>query len=118
MRNSLKRGLTLGKFAPLHQGHQWLLNTALAEMDEVVVIIYDCPERTDIPLPIRANWLRGLYPTVEVIEAWDGPCEVGDTPAIKKSHEDVTAQYFGAVCRSIMTLRPFKLVVDRFTPKY
>lgn len=88
MRNSLKRGLTLGKFAPLHQGHQWLLNTALAEMDEVVVIIYDCPERTDIPLPIRANWLRGLYPTVEVIEAWDGPCEVGDTPAIKKSHED------------------------------
>jgi HTH-type transcriptional repressor of NAD biosynthesis genes len=84
----LKRGLTLGKFAPLHQGHQLVLETALAEMDEVMVFIYDCPECTDIPLTIRANWLRQLYPTLEIIEAWDGPMEVGDSPEIKKKHED------------------------------
>jgi NadR type nicotinamide-nucleotide adenylyltransferase len=84
----LKRGLTVGKFAPLHQGHQLLLETALAEMDELIVIIYDCPELTDIPLTIRANWLRELYPTIELIEAWDGPLEVGDTPEIKKKQEN------------------------------
>ena len=34
----MKRGLTLGKYAPLHKGHQFVIETALAEMDEVVVI--------------------------------------------------------------------------------
>lgn len=84
---SLTHGLTLGKFAPLHRGHQWLLDTALAEVDKLSVIIYDAPETTAVPLAIRANWLRQLYPQIRVIEAWDGPTEVGDTPEIKKRHE-------------------------------
>lgn len=83
-----KHGLTLGKFAPLHQGHQRLIETALAEMDEVTVIIYDAPETTPIPLNIRAAWLRKLYPMLNVIEAWDGPTEVGDTPEVRHKHED------------------------------
>ena len=82
------RGLTLGKFAPLHQGHQLVIETALSEMDEVVAIIYDCPDTTDVPLTVRANWLRDLYPSVQVIEAWDGPLEVGHTDEIKRKHED------------------------------
>lgn len=83
-----KRGLTLGKFAPFHQGHQLLIETALAEMDEVIVIIYNCPEITTVPLNVRANWVRSIYPEAQVIEAWDGPTEVGPTPEIKKKHED------------------------------
>lgn len=81
-------GMTLGKFAPLHRGHQHVIETALAEMDEVIVVIYDAPETTSIPLPVRAGWIRSLYPTVEVIEAWGGPTEVGDTPEIKRMHEE------------------------------
>jgi NadR type nicotinamide-nucleotide adenylyltransferase len=83
----MKTGLTLGKFAPLHRGHQLLIEKALQENDHVIVMIYDCPETTTIPLPIRAGWIRRLYPAVEVIEAWDGPREVGDTPEIKRGHE-------------------------------
>ncbi|MBX9254913.1 AAA family ATPase [Desmonostoc muscorum CCALA 125] len=83
-----KCGLTLGKYAPLHKGHQFVIETALAEMDQLLVIIYDCPEVTAIPLTVRANWLRKLYPTIQVIEAWDGPTEIGDTPEIKKKHEE------------------------------
>lgn len=82
------RGLTLGKFAPLHSGHQHLIDTALAEVDELIVLIYDCPETIDIPLNVRSAWIRQLYPQVKVVEAWDGPTEVGDTPEIKKKHED------------------------------
>jgi HTH-type transcriptional repressor of NAD biosynthesis genes len=81
------RGLTLGKFAPLHKGHQFLIETALAEMDEVIVMVYDCPETIAVPLSVRAAWIRQLYPTVRVIEAWDGPTEIGDTPQIKAMHE-------------------------------
>lgn len=83
-----KHGLTLGKFAPLHKGHQFLIETALSEMDELTLIIYDAPETTSVPLDIRANWIRTLYPTIKVVEAWDGPTDVGDTPEIKKRHED------------------------------
>jgi hypothetical protein len=35
--SALKRGLTLGKYAPLHRGHQLVIETALAEMDETLV---------------------------------------------------------------------------------
>jgi NadR type nicotinamide-nucleotide adenylyltransferase len=85
---SKKRGLTLGKFAPLHKGHQLLIETALAETDELTAIIYDCPETIRVPLSVRADWIRKLYPDVLVVEAWDGPAEVGDTPEIRKRHED------------------------------
>lgn len=84
----MKRGLTLGKYSPLHKGHQFVIETALSEMDEVIVIIYDAPETTSIPLNIRANWLRKLYPQIKVVQAWDGPTEVGHTLRIKRIHED------------------------------
>lgn len=84
----MSHGLTLGKFAPFHRGHQFLIETALAEMDQVSVIIYDCPETTSVPLTVRADWIRVLYPQVNLITAWDGPTEVGDSPGIKQQHED------------------------------
>ncbi|CAG7645304.1 AAA family ATPase [Paenibacillus allorhizosphaerae] len=83
-----KTGLTLGKFAPLHRGHQLMIETAIRETDEVIVVIYDCPETIHIPLSVRANWIRMLYPQVHVIEAWDGPEETGHTDEIKRMHED------------------------------
>ena len=88
-------GLTLGKFAPLHRGHQYLIETALAEVDELAVVIYDCPETTCVPLPVRVGWLRALYPAVRVVEAWDGPLEMGDTPVIQRLHEDYLINTLG-----------------------
>ncbi|HEX9061399.1 MAG TPA: AAA family ATPase [Clostridia bacterium] len=82
-----KTGLVLGKFAPLHKGHQFMIETAIKEMDEVYVMIYDT-DLIEVPLHIRSRWIRTLYPSVKVIEAWDGPQEVGDTPRIKKLNED------------------------------
>lgn len=67
-----KIGLTLGKYAPLHLGHQWMFETALKEVDQLYVLIYQSSV-TNIPLNIRANWIRKLYPQIHVIEAWDGP---------------------------------------------
>jgi HTH-type transcriptional regulator, transcriptional repressor of NAD biosynthesis genes len=81
-----KIGLTLGKFAPLHKGHQNLIETALREMDNLIILIYEADE-TEIPLSVRARWLRKLYPQAEVLEAWDGPQTVGDTPEIRAMHE-------------------------------
>lgn len=81
-------GLTLGKFAPFHRGHQLVVETALREMDAVIVLLYDSPEVTDVPLPVRSAWVRTLYPAVRVIEAWSGPTETGNTPEIQRRHEE------------------------------
>ncbi|MDX9723329.1 MAG: adenylyltransferase/cytidyltransferase family protein, partial [Myxococcota bacterium] len=75
----MRRGLTLGKFAPFHRGHQLLVETALAEVDELFVMLYDT-DLIDVPLQIRAGWIQQLYPCVKLIEAWDGPDGYGDTP--------------------------------------
>lgn len=81
-------GLTLGKFAPLHKGHQFMFETALQEVDELIVVIYETTVTT-IPLHIRANWIRKLYPAVRVIEAWDGP----DGYSNDREHEIREEQY-------------------------
>lgn len=80
-------GFTFNKYAPLHAGHQLVIETALAEMDHLIVMIYDCPDVTPVPLPVRANWIRRLPPQVKIVEAWDGPMEVGNTPAITQMHD-------------------------------
>lgn len=67
-----KVGLTLGKFAPFHKGHQFIIETALKEVDELIVLIYDTSVMT-IPLSVRSRWIKALYPSVTIIEAWDGP---------------------------------------------
>lgn len=82
----MRRGLTLGKFAPFHRGHQMLVETALSEVDELVVMVY-ATDVTSVPLQVRAGWIRELYPTVGVIEAWDGPDGYGDTPEIRRVQE-------------------------------
>ena len=83
-----KTGFTLGKFAPLHKGHQLLIETALAECEEVIVLIYET-RVIDVPLATRANWIRKLYPQVKVIEGpWDGPEGHSSERAHEKMHED------------------------------
>lgn len=82
-----KTGLTLGKFAPLHRGHQYMIEMALREMDEVIVVVYDASEVTTLPLSVRGRWIKQLYPQVDVIEAPNGPTEVGYAERIMRMHE-------------------------------
>lgn len=79
--------LTLWKFCPFHKGHQYLIETALAEVDHLIVIIYDVPHTTAIPLTIRAQRIRKLYPQVDVIEWRAAPESYGTTEAIKREQE-------------------------------
>lgn len=82
-----KTGLTLGKFAPFHRGHQFMIETALREMNEVIVVIYDARDVTTLPLSVRAHWIKKLYPQIKVIEAPNGPTEVGYSERIMRMHE-------------------------------
>lgn len=87
MQHNLKTGLTLGKFAPFHKGHQLMIETAIQEMDEVIVLIYDDPI-INISLAIRAGWIREIYPKIIVLEGKKAPNDTGYTPEIMKIQED------------------------------
>ena len=45
----MKIGFTIGKFAPLHKGHQYLIEKGIKEMDKFYVIVYET-NVIDIPL--------------------------------------------------------------------
>ena len=76
-------GFTIGKFAPLHKGHQLLIETALKEMDEVYVVVYDT-DIIDINVEKRANWIKQLYPNIHIIYAYDSPKQYGlDKESVK-----------------------------------
>ena len=71
-----KIGFTIGKFAPLHKGHQLLIETALKEMDKFYVVVYET-DLIDIDVEKRANWIRNLYPNVEILIANNPPSKYG-----------------------------------------
>ncbi len=78
-----KIGFTIGKFAPLHKGHQYLIETALKEMDKFYIVIYET-DVINIPIKTRANWIKKLYPQVEILYAYHPPKQYGlDEKSVK-----------------------------------
>ncbi|MCI1187391.1 AAA family ATPase [Hymenobacter sp. DH14] len=69
-------GLVVGKFWPPHRGHQLLLETAAAQVAELLVLVYANPDSPAHPAAERAQWLRELYRGDELA---DGP-RIGPTP--------------------------------------
>ena len=79
----MKIGFTIGKFAPLHKGHQYLIEKGIKEMDEFYVIVYET-NVIDIPLEQRAKWIKELYPEVNILLAKNPPSQYGlDEESVK-----------------------------------
>src|SRR3989344_3512650 len=88
----MKTGLVVGKFAPLHSGHEYLLKTATGAVDTLVVLIYDTPDVTRVPLMMRAGWIRALYPDAVVLEGHNAPLRDVWTPERTREHEEFIKQ--------------------------
>ena len=59
-------GLVIGKFYPPHRGHKLLIDSAVAQSEQTVVIV--CAKSTDaIPGELRGQWLREIHPTARVM---------------------------------------------------
>lgn len=61
--------LIVGKFAPPHKGHQYLIETALQDqnVDEWIILVYSNPDfLPHMPSHRRAAWLQHLYPQTKV----------------------------------------------------
>lgn len=80
---SEKIGLFIDKFSILHTGHQLCIKYALSKVDKLITIIYD-DENSKIPLSVRSNWLRKLYPNMEIVESWFNLESVGEITQTQK----------------------------------
>jgi len=79
----MKIGFTIGKFAPFHKGHEFLINSALQEMDEFYVIIYDTPE-LNIDIKTKELWIKSKFPKVKILYAFNSPKQYGlDEKSVK-----------------------------------
>lgn len=61
-----KTGLVVGKFAPLHKGHELVINTALTQCETVIVLVYSNPDFSWMSAKTRAKWVRELFPQARV----------------------------------------------------
>ena len=71
-----KIGFTIGKFAPFHKGHEFLIETALKEMDKLIVVVYDT-DVIDVDTEKRAEWIKEKYPNVQIKFAHNPPSQYG-----------------------------------------
>src|SRR2546428_357732 len=63
---------------PLHRGHELLIDAALAECDDVTVVVYDSrPPGVYPPMPLakRLGWVTQLYPKLEQVVGLPDPLE-------------------------------------------
>lgn len=56
----MKRGLVIGKFLPVHQGHVALIEFAAAQCDELIVSM-SYTSKDAIPAVLRFNWITELF---------------------------------------------------------
>ena len=76
-------GFTIGKFAPLHKGHESLIEKGLKENDEFYILINDT-DVSNISLETRASWIKSLYPSAHIILGKNPPKQYGmDEESIK-----------------------------------
>lgn len=63
-------GVTVGKFFPLHVGHQHLLRTASASVDKLCVLVGHRPGQ-QLAGDTIAGWVREMVPTADVVTVTD-----------------------------------------------
>lgn len=84
-----RHALVVGKFAPLHHGHQLLIETARRESRSVTVLVYSNPDFPQFPQSIRADWIQVLHPDVQVLKPQGAPPDSAD----EASHREFVRHY-------------------------
>jgi HTH-type transcriptional regulator, transcriptional repressor of NAD biosynthesis genes len=76
-----KLGFVLGKFYPLHRGHIHLINSALIQVEKLIIIIGTL-KRESIPGELRYQWLKETFPKLEIHHLTD------ENPQYPEEHPD------------------------------
>lgn len=108
MSKRFQRGLVVGKFSPLHRGHELIISRAIEECGEVFLLSYSKPEMPGCEAARRDQWLSSVFPnahhlavTDERLRNWvspgEGPMEVPANDADEITHR----RFCGFLCQQI-----------------
>jgi len=61
------RGLVVGKFAPLHRGHEFLISTAISQCDDLLILAYTSREFPGCDAAHRRKWIEKSFPDARVV---------------------------------------------------
>lgn len=91
----MTRGLVVGKFSPLHRGHELVIRRALAECDEVCVVSWANPEFPGSEPEKRERWLAELFPEARRLVVRDGVPHDSEP-------DDVQRLFAARLCRDVL----------------
>lgn len=108
MSKRFRRGLVVGKFSPLHRGHELVINRALDECAEVFLLSYSKPEMPGCEAARRDQWLSAIFPNARYLTVTDerlrqmvkpgrGPLEVPANEADETTHR----RFCGFLCQEL-----------------
>jgi cytidyltransferase-like protein len=103
-------GLVVGKFCPLHLGHQRLIDFAAARCERLVLISYTNPEFPGCAPAERARWLAALYPAATRLVVDDAAlaafaARTGEAPRTvppNDAPDDVHRAFTGWLCLAML----------------
>jgi NadR type nicotinamide-nucleotide adenylyltransferase len=111
LNKQFRYGLVVGKFCPLHRGHESVIKRAIECCDEVVVISYTKPEFDGCGPTAREKWIGELFPAVTRLVIDDHilrrRCDARHVPAIFPiPHNDAPEadhrEFVGWLCCSVL----------------
>lgn len=91
-----KIGFTIGKYAPYHIGHKYLIETALKDMDEFYVVVYDTTE-LNIKIKDKIKWIQSDFPNVKILKAYNSPKKYG----LDKESVKIQMEYLNKIIKGI-----------------
>jgi len=97
MAKAFSSGLVVGKFAPLHLGHEWLIQQAQAQCERLYLLSWSLPEFDGCAADRRERWLHVRFPelscwvlTPERVANWQS--EGLQLPSLPYNNESETHQ--------------------------
>lgn len=101
-------GLVVGKFAPLHHGHEILINTALEACDKLVIISYSLPELSGFLPDKRQSYLHARFPQaqIQVVRPEDALAWGIDPMPHNESDDDSHRHFVASLCLQHLGITP------------
>jgi HTH-type transcriptional regulator, transcriptional repressor of NAD biosynthesis genes len=63
----MRYGLVVGKFSPLHAGHEYLIREAKKRCDKLLIVSYSLPEYEGCHAAVRKRWLETRFPDIQSV---------------------------------------------------
>jgi NadR type nicotinamide-nucleotide adenylyltransferase len=98
MSKPFQRGLVVGKFCPLHRGHERVIHRMLDECRQGFILSYTNPEFDGCEPAKRRRWLTTLFPAAHVFVLDEGDASIPPNDADDRTQR----RFVGAVCREVL----------------